>query len=171
MLLVGLLVVLGAVIWLAVIDTGQVIAESIAHPSVDGTRVGSDAAARYYTVRWSVMWLHFGSLSVLSSLIALSLSKRLNKSWLSACLIGITLLGFFVWFQINASYTAYFSSGVVSYFMGFLLPTAWTVYCVWCAGLLFTALYVVAFDQIIYTRSDKREFEALLEGMKKDEGA
>lgn len=165
MLFVSLLAVLGSTVWLAFIDAG-VQAGADAHPDIKAMRVGVAGADRYHIVKLPAMIMQFGSLSVLGSLMALSLKAHLHNKWLLVSLIGIMVLSFVVWFQINASYEAYLESGEVPYLLGFPVPTSWAVYGVWIAGLLYTALYVLGFDRFVYSDCDQVKFEALLADIK-----
>lgn len=165
-LLVSLLTVLGAVIWIAAVDLG-VAATGSAHPDIVAMRVGAEGETRYFPIKVPLMLLQIGSVSVLCSLIALSLNRHLHKRWVSASILGVYGLSLFVWWQINSAYSDYFLGEPLGYALGFPLPTAWTVYGVWFAGLLFTCLFVFAFDRLVYTADDKAQFEALLAELSK----
>lgn len=169
MLLMSLLIVLAAVLWLFAIPAGPVAA-GLAHPEIEGMRVGGDGLLRFGAIWAPVLLLQVGSLFAIMSLIWLSFHPARQTRLLGGIMVVIASLSLLVWFEILGSYSAYLETCEVTYAFGFPLASAWTVYAVWGVGLLLSLLYVFGFDRFIYSAADKAAFEALLadEAARKD---
>jgi hypothetical protein len=61
------------------------------------------------------------------------------------------------------SYEAYIDDTAVRLYGGFPAPTAWMLYALWPAPLLFVVFYVAAFDRWTFRPEDERAFKEILQ--------
>ena len=65
------------------------------------------------------------------------------------------------------SYLNYESTGHNDFFLGWPTPTAWMIYGMWSAPLIFVLIYVIKFKDWILDEEDEAEFQKILAQRKK----
>jgi hypothetical protein len=167
LILVLLLIVAACVV--AIFFVGEPVASTgMAHPSIASMRVGGDGLARFASVR-NIALLMFSAIMVMFGvLLYLGISKhrrtRQCTAWITAGTIALLL----VWWSMFGTYATYLTSGEFRMFLGFPLPTAFTVYGLWLAGFLFVIAYVVGFRSFVFTDEEETAYHELVEKYKRD---
>ncbi len=134
----------------------------LVHPLVSHMRVGGDGPVRFDAIGLPAFLLQAAVLILALVLIVLSISKRHRDfhlyGWLGIC----GAFGLFNWYMVYSSYQVFLDTGVVQYFLGFPLPSAWMIYGTWLSGLSLVVLYIVGFNRFIYTAQDELEYHKLI---------
>ena len=144
-------------------------AAGVAHPTVSNMLVGGDGMERFAPV--AVQSLIFGCLSItfFVGLLALGLRQkgrvRGNKL---AFFVGLAFyLGMFfmVWqsYQTFAAGQSEVANRIGPLFLGFPIPTAWMLFGLYGAPIVFLLLYCLNFDSWVFTEDDEKEFRQLVE--------
>ena len=68
-----------------------------------------------------------------------------------------------VWYQMINSHLEYLETGVTGYFMGFPTASAWQMYGIWLSSVPLIFLYSIGFRRYVFSDSDEKEFDTLLE--------
>lgn len=72
------------------------------------------------------------------------------------------VLGYFVVYGIQVYlYWRYDPSQQSQFLGGFPLPTAWMIYAMWSFPLIFTIIYLLTFNNWVFTKEDETTYQAL----------
>jgi len=164
-----LLIVAASILAVFLIDQPEA-ATGLAHDTFAGMRVGGDGAARFVAsgpialVMFSAMFVLFAVLLYMG--ISPHRRSREVRIWITAG-TGAFLL---VWWGMYGTYSAYLESGEFSMLLGFPLPTAFMVFGLWLAGIIYVIGYVVGFRRFVFTQEDEEAYEELLRRFGQREG-
>lgn len=132
------------------------------HPDFATMQVGGDPSRHETTLLPAFLFVVLQIL-IFAGLLFMAVGRRLSRRggalWLS---IGTAaLLGAFV--GLFSSYRGFLQTGSeAALALSFPVPSAWMLYGVWIAPLVFIALYVVRFDDWILLPEDRKRFEELV---------
>ncbi len=148
------------------------MATGLQHPEFTTMQVGGDPARHDTTLMLG--WL-FAVLQVLffAGLLALAIGRRLRtpdgkpNGWGALAFGTGALLAAFA--AMVTTYIRFMETGADSrLFLSFPVPTAWMLYAVWTAPLIFIVLFVVKFDSWILTPEDRQRFDELVANAKSE---
>ncbi len=134
------------------------------HPNFETMRQGGGTDRHDDVLFWG--WL-YGALSIVLfvALLALGLRRRgrLPAGGRAGLLVCLALFGA-VFTLLVLSYRAYAEPGSERALFGsFPQPTAWMLYGLWPAPIVFALLYMRNFDRWVISEDDVAEFEKLVE--------
>jgi uncharacterized membrane protein YecN with MAPEG domain len=170
-LILGLLLIVGACVVAVFLADEPTASTGAAHATIAAIQSGGDGFARFTPVATvtlvmqSAIFIMFGLLLYLG--ISVHRRTRQCKVWIAAGTMALL----FVWWSIYGTYSEYLASGELRMFLGFPVPTAFTVYGLWLAGFVFVIAYVVGFRSFIFTVQDEAAYHELLEKHKRDGAA
>lgn len=161
LLLVILLLLCGVLVSLFLREEA-VHARGVTHPEHGAMMLGADGDSRHRPVL--ALGLGFAALQVafFVGLLALALRRGDGRvpGWPALLLCAAVYLAMFV--LLFASYDAFAAGEPVESFLGFPRPTAWMLFGVWGAPMLFLLLYVARFEALVWDAESRARFERLL---------
>lgn len=168
LILMLLLIVAACVV--AIFFVGEPAASTgMAHPAISSMRVGGDGLTRFAPISNIALVMFSAILVMFGILLYLGISRhrrtRQCKAWITTGTIALLL----VWWSMFGTYTAYLASGEFRMFLGFPLPTAFTVYGLWLAGFVFVIAYVIGFRSFVFTEEDEIAYHELVKKYKRDQ--
>ena len=134
-----------------------------AHASIPAMQVGGDSLARFEPVANVALLMFSSMLMMFGMLLYLGISEHRRTRQCRAWIIAGTISLLLVWWFMFGTYSAYLASGEFPMFLGFPLPTAFTVYGLWLAGFVFVVAYVVGFRSFVLTEEDEAAYHELVE--------
>jgi uncharacterized membrane protein YecN with MAPEG domain len=170
-LILGLLLIVCACVAAIIFGPEPAASTGLPHATIDGMRSGGDGLTRFEPVGTITLVMQTALFTLFGVLLYLGVSPhrrtRQSKIWIAA---GTTAL-LLVWWSMYGTYVDYLRSGELRMFLGFPIPTAFTVFGLWLAGFVFVIAYVVGFRTFVFTEQDEAAYHELLEKHKNDGGA
>ncbi|WCL54068.1 hypothetical protein [Gimibacter soli] len=169
-LILGLLIALlgiVAFVWEAPLTAG---ATGLPHATIDGMKVGGDAAARLDALGNAPYFMQLIVIALVAILYDFSLPAHRR---IRAARIGFTLLALaaaVVWTAIWFGYRAAVGGDEPAIVLGFPWPSTVAIWGVWGSMLAFDLFYVWGFRRFILHADDEAAFAALVAEMKADRG-
>jgi hypothetical protein len=161
-LLLVILVLLCGVVGALFVREEQAHSRGIAHPEHGAMMLGADGESRHRSLL-PLGWA-FAALQVafFVGLIALALRRGDGRvpAWPALVLVGGVYLAMFA--LLFVAYGDFAAGEPVELVFGFPAPTAWMLFGVWSAPMLFLLLYVLRFDALVWTAESRARFERLL---------
>ncbi len=170
-IVLGLLLMIGACVVAVFLVEEPAGSTGMPHATIEAMRSGGDGLTRFAPVNTitlvmqSAIFVMFGALLYMG--ISVHRRTRQCKFWITAGTIALL----FVWWAIYGTFSDYLASGELRMFLGFPVPTAFTIYGLWLAGFVFVIAYVVGFRSFVFTEQDEIAYQELLEKHKRDGGA
>lgn len=135
----------------------------IPHPQIGTMLVGGDSLARYAPIRPATWIFALSMVCFFTSLLALASLKEGRFSKLNWLLFAGLSVQMFAMVGMLVSYESYIGDATVRLYGGFPTPTAWMLYALWPAPLLFVVFYVAAFDRWTFRPEDEKAFKEILQ--------
>ena len=133
------------------------------HLEFESMRVGGSGALRHQPLLELGFAIGAVQLALFTSLLGFGARKRERLRGLGRSLaVGGALYGA-AWCGLMWAYAAYLDDPAPSLWLAFPGPTAWMLYLLGPAPLIFAWAYYRGFARFIYTAEDAAEFRALLE--------
>lgn len=141
----------------------------IKHEIFSGMSIGGDGLERLsYTGIPSYV---FGALLIFLIVVfcVLGIPPQKRDFQLYMFVLCTLILSLFVWYQMISSHLEYLETGVTGYFLGFPTASAWQMYGIWLSSVPLISLYSIGFRRYVFSDSDEKEFNALLEKSRSNE--
>lgn len=132
------------------------------HPVIAGMQIGAGNDDRLSQIGFFAFSFQALLLLLIVCLCLLGVKEERRDSTLLAAMAGTYLFSLFVWWQMYFGLGEYYSSGQLSYFAGFPLPTAWQMYGTWFGSLPLIFIYCWGFHRYIYPPDEAIAFDQLL---------
>lgn len=162
-----LLIVVACIVAIFLVDQ-PAASTGTAHASIAGMQVGGNGPARFEPVAIIVLIMFSAILIMMGTLLYMGISKHRRTHRARIWIATGTVALLFVWWSMFGSYSAYLASGDFQMFLGFPLPTAFTVYGLWLAGFIFVIAYVLGFRTFVLTEDDEVAYRELIAKHKHD---
>ena len=131
-----------------------------AHPEYATMQQGGDPEIRHGGVLW-VGWIYGGlQLAIYTMLLTTGVRNRLSAT---RALLGLGCVFVTVFSTILWTYAGEVETGEVGFVLGLRTSTAWMLFGMWAASLLFVATYVVKFHEWIFPAGQQQRFDEILE--------
>ena len=131
----------------------------IPHPNFKSMLAGG-APNRHQDLLW-VGWL-YGSLVLGFCLLLISFAVRARHRNLNRQLLIFGLIYETIWSSIVLAYHLDMTKEVVTFFLGFPLPTTIVLFAFWPLPICFIGMYIFGFDTWVYPKRNKAEFSKLM---------
>jgi len=169
--ILALLLIIAACVIAVFLVAEPAASTGMPHDSIERIQAGGDGLARFVSVANIALVMFSAMLILFGFLLYLGISERRRtlqcKAWITAGTIALLL----VWWFMFATYSNYLDSGEFQMFLGFPLPTAFTVFGLWLGGFVFVIAYVVGFRRFIFTAKDEDAYHELVKKYQHDRSA
>ena len=142
--------------------TVRYLGHGVKHPKFESMLHGGPGAVRHGPILW--IGLTFGLLQIVLFVCLLALGGqrqgKLGPLKIPLIVAGIVYAGVFI--AMVVSYRGYMAEQDHATFLALPVPTAWMIYGVWPAPIIFMLIYMVTFDSWIYRSEDQVRLEEIL---------
>ena len=159
--LFGLLVAMGLVLgYLLLFVPETAVGHGVVHPDFPSMLQGGDGAVRHASVLTGGAALGVLMILFMVGLLVFGANRSGKVGMEEAVLIGGTVVFVLCFLAVVITYQPYAEAGGGELTMAFPLPTAWMMYGVWVAPVVFIALYMFRFDPWIMSDEETARFLA-----------